>query len=1684
MMKRLLPALLFLITCFAAGTAQAQEVYGNEWINYSQTYYKISVVNTGLHRLDREFLEGLGLRGVNPQHLQLFRRGKEVSVYVAGEADGRLDAQDYVEFYGERNDGAMDRELYKNPAHQVHQFYSLYTDTAAYFLTVNAAGGKRMRESNPSVSGRTPEPYHLQKAVSVRTDRFNYGKLYDVANRLTRMPWMDEGEGYFSANSISVRNYEINNITNLEPSGPRPVVEYATVGAYHEYHKLNVNVVAPTGTRKLKYFEYDFYASAKDQQTVEFSDINTQGVFTIQVAPVATPTNGNSISFAYGVLTYPQKPVFTGAAMYLYTDSTKSANPYFSLSDAPSTAVAYDVSDPYNITRIAGHADGSRKGFVIDAGNGKTHKVLVADTSIPLTPVRGNRSGIKFRSIDPANHNYIVLTNKRLMKVAGGSRLPAPMEYAAYRASVAGGGYDTLLFNMEQVINLFHYGDYSSNAIRRMTRFMGTSPRSTQLFIIGKGVTYADQQYFSEYYPGKFSYYQVGARHPKVYEMDLVPTGIVPSSDLVFSADFRYSSYIPIVPTGRISVTTPEAIIAYLNKVKEHDAVKEGEPWRKNILQLGGGKTPREISQITNYLQAYARIAEGPLLGANVFERYRQNVSEVTEFINVSEQLNKGLSLITFFGHSSTSTNDLDIGYVSSAVNNYQNKGKYPIMLMNGCNLGNSFVPNYITFGEDWLLTPNKGAVALIAHIDAGDLNLYLNLYSSNFYKVAFQDPKFWGASLGEVQQETIKRVMQGTASSHAIATVLEMTLQGDPALKPYNPSKPDYVIKESGFEITGFDGGGVTASADSFMVSFDVDNLGKAITDPIHVSVKRTLSDNSVILKDAILIDPIIKGRRVTLKIPNKDVMAAGMNSFEIKLDSPDAFEELNEENNVATFQHFFPISGIKTVYPANYSIIGTDKVKLAVQSTAINDDKGYYFEIDTSKTFRSSLRQSQTVTNTGVPVWEVSLPSTSKDSVVYYWRARFTQYEAGEDTVWATSSFRRIAGAKGGWSQSHYGQLQDVHSIGFDSLTERSRTWQFKPIKRFINIKTAGGDIRYVYSPYGLYLDGVSELNGACGNPASSAASRFYFIVIDNVNLEVVTSLPGQTFCSQRINPPYLFDTGDLSNPANVTKMEAFLDAVPAGYYVAGISINKVPFSNFTSEAKAAFRRIGSSLIDNLTTGAPFAIVGQKGSAVGTAQELTASADNATPVTSQDISLDATLQSARAAGTITSVTIGPALKWETLHHNIERYKGGSDKYTLKVIGIDTTGQEDVLVEKVQSKVLDISSIDAKLYPNLKLSAFLSDSTARTAPQLKQWFVYYEGVPEGVVRPDLVKISSGLLSEQASGGHITAPMAFQNISNTAFRDSLVVEVTLSGDGVQPAVSRFKIKPVAAGETVTFTYTSPTQELEGNYKLSMYVNPRLQLEQHYFNNIYEVSFSVKPKLHPIMDVAFDGVHILDGDLVSPSPVISVTLKDENRHTFLQDPSAMSIILINSLKEETVVSLVNNPQEVTYVAATEQNDFKLEYKPLKLEDDKYTMEVRAKDSAGKDSGISPYRIGFEVVSEAGVTNFYPFPNPFSTKTNFIFTLTGSTIPEHMKIQILTVTGKVVKEIMKEELGPLRIGNNKTEYAWDGTDMYGDKLANGVYLYRVVMSRIDEEMKHRNTFGDKAFKNGYGKLYILR
>ena len=75
--------------------------------------------------------------------------------------------------------------------------------------------------------------------------------------------------------------------------------------------------------------------------------------------------------------------------------------------------------------------------------------------------------------------------------------------------------------------------------------------------------------------------------------------------------------------------------------------------------------------------------------------------------------------------------------------------------------------------------------------------------------------------------------------------------------------------------------------------------------------------------------------------------------------------------------------------------------------------------------------------------------------------------------------------------------------------------------------------------------------------------------------------------------------------------------------------------------------------------------------------------------------------------------------------------------------------------------------------------------------------------------------------------------------------------------------------------------------------------------------------------------------------------------------------------------------------------------------------------------------------------------------------------------------MTMSGKVVREITGDELGPLHMGKNITRFKWNGTDEFGSKLANGVYLYTIRTSDKDFEINNKfasDNFGKIPYRMG--------
>jgi hypothetical protein len=119
--------------------------------------------------------------------------------------------------------------------------------------------------------------------------------------------------------------------------------------------------------------------------------------------------------------------------------------------------------------------------------------------------------------------------------------------------------------------------------------------------------------------------------------------------------------------------------------------------------------------------------------------------------------------------------------------------------------------------------------------------------------------------------------------------------------------------------------------------------------------------------------------------------------------------------------------------------------------------------------------------------------------------------------------------------------------------------------------------------------------------------------------------------------------------------------------------------------------------------------------------------------------------------------------------------------------------------------------------------------------------------------------------------------------------------------------------------------------------------------------------------------------------------------------------------------------------------------------------KHTIKVKAWD-VENNSGEAAVEFLVAETGEIKLKNVLNYPNPFVTNTKFWFehNLVGISIETH--IQIFTVAGKVVKNI-QNTFTPTTF--RVDDVAWDGTDDEGDRLANGVYLYKISVSYNDEK-----------------------
>ncbi|MEO8819723.1 MAG: C25 family cysteine peptidase [Ginsengibacter sp.] len=1688
-MKKLLTILFILIT----GIASAQ-TYSNSWIDFNKTYYKFKVGADGLYHIDQTTLSSLGLETIPAEQFQLWRNGQEVSLYTSS-ATGPLPANGYIEFWARMNDGKIDTKLYRVADYQLTDHTSLQTDTAAYFLTVNPAGNNlRYTNAVNNVAGNTlqPEPYFTNVRGNYFKNQLSPGYAAVVGSYVYSSSY-DIGEGWASADIYPARRLAagFGNV-NLYTGGPGFSLKFAAVGSALNDRNVQVKVFnTVVDNEPMPYFTY----IKKDLQNLPLSyltDLNNIQIYFENTSTVST----DRMVVAFDEITYPSKWIFNNQTNFYFQLPATNTGNYVVIDQFNYGSVAPVLFDFTSQKRYVGDISTPGKvKFALPPSSDTLRKFeLVSEdpTQVISATSLQKKNFVNF-AVAANQGTYLIISNPLLYtSSAGVNNIDL---YSQYRKSAAGGDYNTKIIDINELVDQFAYGiKKHPSAIKDFIQYAANtfSVKPKYVFLMGKGIEY-DQ-------------YTVNQSSQYADQLNLVPTFGAPASDVLLASP--YGSIVPSVPIGRLSAISGDEVGNYLQKIEEYELAEkstmqtlDNKLWMKKVVNIVGGRDSSDNDLFGYYMNIYKGIIEDTLYGANV-ETFSKSSSAAVQLIasqRISDLFNSGISLLAYFGHSSANVLEFNL----SDPSDYSNAGRYPFFLVSGCTAGNNYIydtlrilQNALSISENFILSKERGSIGFLASSHLG-IPPYLNNYNEQmFHQISDLN---YGNSIGVDMQNSIQN-LGGSNPSLDFFTRMhleELALHGDPAITVNPQPKPDYVIEDQNVVLNPQF---ISVSEDHFNLQATAYNIGRAINDSIIFQVQRTYPNGStdVILRKK--IKAIYYSDSIDISIPIISTRDKGLNKITVTIDADNKVDEMSESNNSITKEFYIYEDEARPVYPTDLSIVNVANQKLyASTSNAVSVAKDYVMEMDTTTLFDSPAKISRTV-NQGGGVMEFDPGITYQNNTVYYWRVAVKSAAgATPDYHWNGASFVYLANSSEGFNQSHYYQLlfSDTQHIHLDS----ARQWKFGTVNNFLESRngvfptasSAGSDCT-------AGINGVNFTSGICANGINNV---LIFNVVDPVTLKNwVNTLnePGLSgslpTCIESRQQNFSYN---ISTSAGRIAATNFMDSIPNNFFVYVRNICG-PYStadvfadkwqadtSFLGPENSLYHHLKSQgfvLIDSFYRPRAFSFIYQKNNpAFGPGFEFTKGISDVIDYRKAFISTD-------TLGYITSPKFGPAISWKQMHwRGTSLETNSADNPTVQIIGVDTLGNTTTLfnVNKNQQDV-DISSISAAKYPYIQLKMRNVDSIKFTPYQLSYWRLDYKAPPEGALSPNLFFTSKDTLEQ---GEILHFGIAFKNISPDAF-DSMKVKLTvMDHNNVTHVILLPRQKPLISGDTLTIKYDIDTKNYPGLNTIFINFNPdNDQPEQYLFNNFLYQNFYVKSdNYNPTMDVTFDGVHILNSDIVSARPHILIKLKDENKSLALNDTSLLKVQIQNPDGSLRTYRFDNDTMRFTPAnLATGENTASIDLSPsLSGEDADYELVVSGKDVVGNAAGKIDYHIDFRVISKPMISNLMNYPNPFTTSTAFVFTITGSEIPQNMRIQILTITGKVIREITENELGPLHVGRNITEFKWDGSDMYGQKVANGVYLYRVLTNLNGKSMDKFKDAGDntdKYFTKGYGKMYFMR
>ena len=754
--------------------AQASILSNGDW-------YKIGVVESGIFKIDKNFLEknNISSNNIDPNKIQVYGSGyngalpqlnsesnkinpEEIQIKIYGNSDDIFDDNEFIYFYLQ----SPDKIYFDYESNKVKTEKNIYTDTAYYFIKIN---GDISREIN------------LEKSTTNYDDEvndvfFNYRYENDLYNIIqSGRYWY--GEIFSPGNSINI-----------------PLLEFFIENSkvFLEFGLVSRSTVPSSFTVSIDNFELSTFEMNTIKEGIYGNKILSQ----VENAEYNYLSNSGFINLKYSgnnsAISYLDYVDVTGKIELKYSLATNlffyslpqnksffrkyniSTNKSHDLDlDGKNNLKFWNISNPYQITELETIKEND-KYYVIKNDSAFSRNILfdLEDLVYPIFSQKLENADI----LNGINPDLLIITHSNFFQEA--QRIKALREQE---------GLSVTITNINDIYNQFSSGNQDISSIRNFIKYIYNISSKKLKYVILFGDCSYDYKYRVPNNTNFIPIYQSYNSSNNIYSFSSDDYfGFLESDEGIWienlNGDHDLEVSIGRIPSNNISEAKDYVDKLYLYSQKNQ---VKGD-WKKNIYLISDdGDNNVHQNDAENHFNLLNEQNPEYNIRKIYLDNFKQEVidgvkvSPQTKF-KVDEAIERGSLIVNYIGHGNeffwTEEKILD----DNSIYNWNNRSKLPLFITATCEFGKFDDPLITSGGELLLNKGNGGAIALLTTTRPvfSQTNFRLN---NQFYKNVFKKNDDEYRRLGDIFVDTKNNSLSGPINRN-------FALLGDPSLKLIYP--------------------------------------------------------------------------------------------------------------------------------------------------------------------------------------------------------------------------------------------------------------------------------------------------------------------------------------------------------------------------------------------------------------------------------------------------------------------------------------------------------------------------------------------------------------------------------------------------------------------------------------------------------------------------------------------------------------------------------------------------------------------------------------------------------------------------------------------------------------------------------------------------------------------------------